>query len=308
MAVCRKDTPTPVVAARARRYHTRMSRAFAAIVVSSTLLLGAGSVAAQVFGDADGSGTVTVTDGVQTLRAAAGLDSMCTLATCDIDGSGAITVTDGVGVLRIAAGLDVTQSCPGGSTGQPQTMLQQLQPLFKQGVAFATNPPVTACLNSADGGIDVSTDATGTTMTFTTCQVDDAIEFDGDVLIGATVLGFDSLEADTAGAEDYICDFSGTLTLGSAGSGKTLNGILDDVNTDSVDTMTVTFDHATVVAGKLTGGTATIDLTNSDLSDSFTQVVLTFTPAGTANVVATEVNGGTQSFTYDPATGVASSS
>jgi hypothetical protein len=62
-------------------------------------------------GDADGSGAVTVTDGVQTLRAAAGLSSPCTLATCDVNGSGAITVTDGVAVLRGAAGLPLAGTC-----------------------------------------------------------------------------------------------------------------------------------------------------------------------------------------------------
>jgi hypothetical protein len=63
-------------------------------------------------GDADHSEAVTVTDGVQTLRAAAGLSSPCTLARCDVDGSGAITVTDGVQVLRLAAGIGVDVHCP----------------------------------------------------------------------------------------------------------------------------------------------------------------------------------------------------
>ena len=71
-----------------------------------------GGTGGAVCGDADGSGSVTVTDGVQTLRAAAGLESPCTLATCDVNGSGTITVTDGVQVLRDAAGLPTTPACP----------------------------------------------------------------------------------------------------------------------------------------------------------------------------------------------------
>jgi hypothetical protein len=71
--------------------------------------------AADLCGDADASGAVTVTDGVQTLRAAAGLGSSCTPARCDVDGSGSISVTDGVNVLRAAAGLAVTLACPGGA-------------------------------------------------------------------------------------------------------------------------------------------------------------------------------------------------
>ena len=64
-------------------------------------------------GDADSSGSITVTDGVQTLRGAAGLSSMCTPTVCDVDGDGSITVTDGVNVLRAAAGLPATLTCGG---------------------------------------------------------------------------------------------------------------------------------------------------------------------------------------------------
>ena len=62
-------------------------------------------------GDPDASGTVTVTDGVLVLSAAADLPNECSLAICDVDGSGTVTVTDGVLVLRNAAGLDSGLSC-----------------------------------------------------------------------------------------------------------------------------------------------------------------------------------------------------
>lgn len=55
-----------------------------------------GNGGAAICGDADGNGDVTVTDGVQTLRAAAELPSTCTLPRCDVNGSGSITVSDGV--------------------------------------------------------------------------------------------------------------------------------------------------------------------------------------------------------------------
>ena len=63
-------------------------------------------------GDPDASGTVTVTDGVQVLEAAAGLPSACSDTVCDVDNNGEITVTDGVLVLRVAAELGDTLTCP----------------------------------------------------------------------------------------------------------------------------------------------------------------------------------------------------
>jgi hypothetical protein len=63
-------------------------------------------------GDADGDGRVTVADGVQALRAAAGLPSSCAMnAACDVDGNGTVSVADGVNILRLAAGLPVELRC-----------------------------------------------------------------------------------------------------------------------------------------------------------------------------------------------------
>src|SRR5262249_54889799 len=110
-----------------------MSRSLLVLVLSSVVLLAARPAAAQICGDADGSGAVTVSDGVATLRAAVGLDSLCSDEACDIDGSGAITVTDGVGVLRKAVGLEVTDNCPSASSGQPTTIFKEVQTVFKFG-------------------------------------------------------------------------------------------------------------------------------------------------------------------------------
>ena len=83
--------------------------------VGVTMLLVCGMLAsaahAEICGDADGNGSVTVTDGVQVLRAAAGLSGDCPVVTCDVDGSGFVTVTDGVNVLRVAAGLPASGNC-----------------------------------------------------------------------------------------------------------------------------------------------------------------------------------------------------
>jgi hypothetical protein len=64
--------------------------------------------------DADGDGHVGVSDGVNVLRAAAGLPSTCgadeiaSQSTCDVDGDGHVGVSDGVNVLRAAAELSST--------------------------------------------------------------------------------------------------------------------------------------------------------------------------------------------------------
>lgn len=263
------------------------------------------SAVAQECGDADGSGSVGVSDGVQTLRAAAGLDSLCTAAVCDIDGSGAITVTDGVSVLRKAAGLTITENCSGGSTaGQPATVLAEIQTLLKVGVAFATGTPVTVCENAPTGEIEVDTDVDGTTTSFFGCQFQ-GVDLYGDVTVGATLLSFSFFEADTTGEEDFIADYDGDLTLGTSGAGRSLDGVVD-VSTESASTVTLTFTGATVVAGKLTGGNATVDLVDSDIADAFITLVLTFNGSDVANVTATQSNGGTATFQFNIVTGAVS--
>ncbi len=91
-----------------------MGRLLARILLAlcaTTLVLAAIPGWAEVCGDPDGSGTLTVTDGVQVLRAAAGLSSGCFPQICDVDGNGNIGVTDGVNVLRAAAGLSASTTC-----------------------------------------------------------------------------------------------------------------------------------------------------------------------------------------------------
>jgi hypothetical protein len=91
-----------------------MGRSLARILLAlcaTALVLAAAPGWAAVCGDPDGSGTLTVTDGVQVLRAAAGLSSDCFLQICDVDGNGNVGVTDGVNVLRAAAGLSASTTC-----------------------------------------------------------------------------------------------------------------------------------------------------------------------------------------------------
>jgi len=81
------------------------STALSTCLMGIVALSSVAALAAQFCGDPDRNGTITVTDGVNVLRDAAGLASNCELDTCDVDGNGRVTVTDGVNVLRAAASL-----------------------------------------------------------------------------------------------------------------------------------------------------------------------------------------------------------
>lgn len=91
----------------------RVQRSLVGMAMILTCSVLASTAQAQVCGDADGNGQVTVTDGVNVLRAAAGLSSGCAAraSLCDVDGNATVTVTDGVNVLRSAAGLSASLNC-----------------------------------------------------------------------------------------------------------------------------------------------------------------------------------------------------
>lgn len=92
----------------ARHVGITISSAMLALTIG---LLGPATALAQICGDPDGAGSITVSDGVQVLQAAAQLPSTCTVAVCDVDGSGVVSVTDGVLVLRRAANLPANLTC-----------------------------------------------------------------------------------------------------------------------------------------------------------------------------------------------------
>jgi glucose/arabinose dehydrogenase len=97
------------------------------------------SAAAQVCGDADGDGTVTDTDGVHALRAAAGLPTRCPLTACDVDRDGTVSAADARAVLRISVGVSRPQDC----VAVPPLQLTEVasgldQPLFVSGAPADT--------------------------------------------------------------------------------------------------------------------------------------------------------------------------
>ena len=62
----------------------------AAATIATAVLAPPPMARAQICGDADDSGSITVTDGVNVLRAAAALGA-CELPRCDVDGNGSVT-------------------------------------------------------------------------------------------------------------------------------------------------------------------------------------------------------------------------
>ncbi len=77
----------------------------------SSVVLARYAGSTRACGDADGDATLTVTDGVRVLRAAAELPSSCLPDFCDTDASGGVGVTDGVRVLRAATALPSDLQC-----------------------------------------------------------------------------------------------------------------------------------------------------------------------------------------------------
>jgi hypothetical protein len=246
------------------------------------------TAAAQSCGDADGSGSVTVTDGVQVLRSAAGLSSTCTArpTSCDVDGSGTATVSDGVNVLRKAAGLAITESCPGsggGDTADVAEVTDVLVPFLALGLAEIPNVNVAAAgtvqaadtENCEDGG-SRTTDRSGVTITvtFAACKVSESglgsFQFDG--VIRAS-LGFPTssvtfdefLVTDRSNGE--VSDFDGTLTgRPRLGGGFVVDGPVSVRGANETEIFRATFTDFTVDGdGHIVSGSVEAE----DTSDSF---------------------------------------
>jgi hypothetical protein len=191
--------------------------------------VGTSSAFAQTCGDADGSGSVTVTDGVQVLRSAAGLSSSCSehANSCDVDGSGSATITDGVNVLRKAAGITITENCPGGGDGTADVaeVTDVLVPFLTFGLrevpsvsATGTSvQPAGGTEDCEDGGSRTTNQSGATvTVTFDACKVSEAglgsFQLDGVIqaqLGLPSTLTFD-LKVTNLGSSELV-DFHGSI-------------------------------------------------------------------------------------------------
>lgn len=183
--------------------------------------------AADQCGDADGNGAVTVTDGVQVLRAAAGLESSCTLVRCDLDANGSVSVTDGVNVLRAAAGLAVNLGCPapasGCSTATVTVALAVPQPIGAASMTLAYPADAVTLPGSGD-------EAAARVTVLTTASLlnggspndrDDRVEFGLVALDGVDSGDLLSVRFDCVGAAPTGADFACTLDSVFAPDGTT---------------------------------------------------------------------------------------
>lgn len=198
----------------------------AGFIVAGIVLIGAGSAEAQC-GDANRTGSVTVSDGVLVLRAAAQLPANCPQERCDMNLDDQVTVTDGVLALRIAAGVANTKvAC---SSVQAGAMFGALQKNMSFGnVASPAGRALGAGTSSAcpDGGSQIDD---GVTVTFFDCQ-------DGDFVTNGAI-SFTEIDVDvvevTFETNDFVIstgelyDTSGFLDFSFLDDGTQVDGVLE---------------------------------------------------------------------------------
>jgi hypothetical protein len=268
--------------------------------VAALSLFSVTTASAQLCGDADLSGAVTVTDGVQTLRAAATLSSSCTAAACDVDGSGSITVTDGVNVLRKAAGIAITENCPGSSVdAQVESLLRSTLPVFgnltKLGAPAQARAAETFQCDNVGGSFTID-DQTGE-LEFSNCELGGFL-YDGFFAGDADTLDFDITFTDlsTGGSETL----SGSLSQRVSGQNFVVSGFFDLES--SFGSFSVDFNELVVDAnGFFVGGS--LEFSVDDGFSDVESIRLTFDTSNFALVEVFLVDGEVLPFSYDVSSG-----
>ena len=140
------------------------------IAILGSVVMHGGPADAATCGDANRTGSVTVTDGVLVLRAAAQLPSVCADERCDMNLDSRISVTDGVLALRVAAGIATQVAC---SASQADTIFGSIL----KSVSFGNTASPAGRARSAgttslcpDGGFS---EDDGTTITFVIAHQND---------------------------------------------------------------------------------------------------------------------------------------
>ena len=254
------------------------------------------TLAVAVCGDANGDGRVSVSDGVQTLRAAAGLSSSCN-DDCDVDGSGKITVSDGVNVLRKAAGLASMDACPNGDPVASLIghTLDIFGPLTKVGALGATPAGTASPCDNPDGGFQQG--ASG--FTFDDCQIGN-VSFTGFLGAGDGSLDFSNLAVRRAGD---VLTLQGSLSVGDANGNPQLSGVLGGTSL-RLGSYVITFQQ--VVSGPqgaALDGLLLFDTSEANIQD-VVEVRVTLTGGTALPVVVRFTDDRTGNFAYNTNTDV----
>lgn len=268
------------------------------VITLAALLALSGSASAQICGDADNNGQVSVTDGVQALRAAAGLPSSCTLATCDVDGNGSITVTDGVNILRKTAGLPISENCPGGDTSaQIEALLRSSLQVFGEMTKIGTGQAARAAAEQqCDGGGSLFVD--DQTIDFFDCTLG-TLNYDGSFAFGANSFEFDITITDlTTGASESL---SGFLTERQAGANFVISGAFDF--SSALGSFSVEFNQlVTDPNGNFIGGSLAFSVEDAELPE-VEEIRMTFSPSNIAVVEVSLSDGSSLLFNFNVVTG-----
>lgn len=253
-----------------------MAKLFVACILSLIL---AAPAAAQVCGDATDDDTVSVTDGVQALRAAAGLSSSCEDG-CDIDGSGTITVSDGVNILRKAAGISVNEACEftaQEANGIVNPTLSIFGAMTKvPGVGSNAAAAAGECDNT-DGSIETVNTGNTSAAAFTNCRLGPAI-FDGvisrAILAQGVVIGFDDFKLTRVktGEQHTI---NGQLGVTDSQGVRRFAGTLN-VTSSTRGSFTIQFQRITFGGGSAIAGSLIYDLSKT-LGGKIARVQISFT-------------------------------
>jgi hypothetical protein len=265
--------------------------------------IAAGSASAQSCGDADANGNVTVSDGVQALRAAAALSSICAAA-CDVDGNGAVTVSDGVSILRKSAGLAINEACD--FTGEEANAVVDPSLSVFDGMtkipgiggasAFAAAGP--DCDN--DGTVQLQQSNNAVVLTFTNCQIGGNI-LDGQisrvVLGDRFALGFEDFEI-TRTKTGRSLTFDGQLGIADENQGTRINGTLAVASSEGA-AFSLNFTRILLIGdGSVRQGTLDYDLTKTTVG-KIARIQIVFDTSDELHVTVTLRNQQVRSFLLD---------
>lgn len=291
--------------------HARQLARVSGLFALLALLVGAGSAHALICGDADGNKSVTVTDGVAILRAAAALSDTCTLAVCDFDVSGAITVTDGVTALRKAAGLSIQKNCVPTRTffdAGITEIVTDVQPFFDRVLPFApqrgkpSQGDLIPCDNTFDDGVvEIVKDGGETTVTFSGCELGDVL-IDGDLIDSSS--GLEVAISFTFRNDDTL-DFEGVLNKTDKGTSLIVGGFLEisaGLSFPEIGDFNVTINNLQVGAsGAILGGQTFLDLRPGEL-EGFLDVTEVFDGSNLITTTITRDDQSTATALFDTIT------